>query len=98
MELVTGGLRGPINQNNMEFALQYHNGYVVCLLMYDEGWRRKRYFPLRNFGEHQGDARIYKDVDCPLLTDAQIKMLIKQYRNDIVYKRINSHKFIRDFV
>lgn len=83
-------------QRNMEFAINYNHGYVVCLLQYDEGWHRKRFFPLRNFGEHQGDARIFKEVDCPSLNDAQLKMLIKNYRNDIIYKRINSRRFVRE--
>ena len=54
----------------MEFAINYNNGYVVCLVAYDETWKRKRFFPLRNFGEHQGDARLFKEADCPDLTDA----------------------------
>lgn len=80
----------------MEFAINYLNGYNVCLVAYDENWKRKRFFPLRNFGEHQGDARIYKEVDCPSLTDAQLRMLIKSYRNSTIYKRINSKRFVKE--
>jgi hypothetical protein len=65
-------------------------------LAYDEKWKRKRFFPLRNFGEHQGDARMFKEVDCPELTDSQLRMLIKSYDNRIIYKRINGRRFIKE--
>ena len=80
----------------MEFAISYNNGYVVNLVAYDDTWKRKRYYPLRNFGEHQGDARIFKEADCPNLTDAQLRMLIKSYRSTTIYKRINSKQFIKE--
>lgn len=80
----------------MEFAINYDNGYVVCLVAYDEQWRRKRFFPLRNFGEHQGDARLFKEVDCPNLSDAQLRMLIKSYNPKVIYKRINSRRFVKE--
>ena len=36
-----------------------------------------RHYPLRNFGYHEGDAKIFKEVDCPKLTDTQLRLLIK---------------------
>lgn len=80
----------------MELAINYENGYVVCLVAYDEHWKRKRLFPLRNFGDHQGDAKIFKECDCPDLTDAQLKMLIKNYDPNTVFKRINNKRFIKE--
>lgn len=39
----------------MQFGINWNNGYEVCVLMLNErGF--KQWFPLRNFGEHQGDA------------------------------------------
>lgn len=80
----------------MEFAINYNNGYVVCLVAYDECWKRKRFFPLRNFGDHQGDARLFKEVDCPDLSDVQLRLLIRSYKSSVSYKRINNKKFIPD--
>lgn len=39
---------------------------------------------------------MFKYVDCPELTDNQIRMLIKNYNPDVIYKRINSRRFVRD--
>ena len=80
----------------MEFGINYNNGYVVNLIAYDEKWKRKKFFPLRNFGEHQGDARIFKEIDCPSLTDSQLRMLIKTYNPAVIFKRINSKRFIKE--
>ncbi len=77
----------------MQFAINWNNGYVICVLMKNErGFMQ--WFPLRNFGEHQGDAKLFKYADCPELTDNQIRMLIKNYNPDVIYKRINSRRFI----
>lgn len=80
----------------MEFAINYEDGYVVCLVAYDEQWKRKRFFPLRNFGEHQGDARLFKEADCPNLSDTQLRLLIKSYNPNTKYKRINSRRFVKE--
>ena len=81
----------------MQFGINWNDGYEVTVLMADEhGYLR--YFPLRNFGEHQGDARIFKEVDCPKLTDAQIRMLIKNYDPKVKYKRISGTRFVREKV
>lgn len=76
-----------------EFAINYNNGYIVCLVAYCDTWKRKRFYPLRNFGEHQGDARIFKESDCLDLTDAQILMLIKSYKPTTIFKRLSSKRF-----
>ena len=78
----------------MQFGLEYRDGYEVTVLMEDES-RLRRWFPLRNFGEHQGDAKMFKMVDCPDLTDTQIRMLVKNFDRNVKYKRINGRRFIR---
>lgn len=81
----------------MQFGINWNDGYEVTVLMVGEhGYLR--HFPLRNFGEHQGDARIFKEVDCPKLTDAQIRMLIKNYDQKVKYKRISGTMFVREKV
>ena len=81
----------------MQFGINWNDGYEVTVLMVGEhGYLR--HFPLRNFGEHQGDARIFKEVDCPKLTDAQIRMLIKNYDQKVKYKRISGTRFVREKV
>ena len=62
----------------MWFSLNWNNGYEVGVNMPDEQGYIK-YHPLRNFGEHQGDAKLFQLVDCPKLTDLQLRMLIKNY-------------------
>ena len=78
----------------MEFAIRFNGGYEVCVLMPSDILGRNKYYPLRNFGDHQGDARIFKLNDCPNLTDVQIRMLIKLYNPNKKYKRINCRKFV----
>ena len=79
----------------MQFGINWNDGYEVTVIMPDErGFIR--HHPLRNFGHHQGDARIFKEVDCPKLSDAEIRMLIKQYDKKIKYRRINGRKFIKE--
>lgn len=79
----------------MEFAINYRDGYEVCVIMLNS-MGRKQHYPLRNFGEHQGDARIFKEADCPELSYSQIRMLIAQFKREVKYKRINNKRFIRE--
>ncbi len=78
----------------MQFGLEYRDGYEVTVLMEDER-RLRRWFPLRNFGERQGDAKIFKMVDCPDLTDTQIRMLVKNFDRNVKYIRINGRRFVK---
>ena len=81
----------------MQFGINWNDGYEVTVLMVGEhGYLR--HYPLRNFGDHQGDARIFKEVDCPKLTDVQIRMLIKNYDQKVKYKRISGTRFVREKV
>lgn len=79
----------------MQFAINYNDGYEVCVLMENEqGF--VRFHPLRNFGDHQGDAKIYKLHDCPNLSDMQIRALVKNFRREVKYKRVSERRFIRE--
>lgn len=78
----------------MQFGINWNDGYEVCILMHDERGLL-RWQPLRNFGDRQGDARIFKEVDCPDLTDTQIRMLVKKFDRNVKYVRINSRRFIK---
>lgn len=76
-----------------QFGLEYNNGYVVTALgVKADGYRR--WFPLRNFGHHQGDARIFKECDAEDLTQNEIIMLANSYNPNRHYQRINAHRFI----
>ena len=79
----------------MQSGINWNDGYEVTALMVGEHGCL-RHFPLRNFGEHQGDARIFKEADCPNLTDTQIRILIKNYDPKVKYKRISSKRFVRE--
>lgn len=78
----------------MQFCINWNDGYEVAVLMEDERGLR-RWLPLRNFGERQGDAICFKYYDCPELTDAQLRMLIKRFDRNVKYERINSRHFIK---
>ena len=79
----------------MYFALNWdakNGGYVVSVKRMDErGF--VRYHDLRKFRD-QGDAMIFRDADCPKLSDTTIRALIKRYDPKVQYKRINARKFV----
>lgn len=62
-------------------------GYIV------EVYENNRWFPLRNFGDRQGDALEFCHWDCPKLSDMSIKALIKRYDNNVKYIRVNEKVF-----
>lgn len=79
----------------MWYGLNWNDGYEVGVNMVDEhGYFR--YHPLRNFGDHQGDAKMFQEVDCPQLTDLQLRSLIKNYNPSIKYRRINGKRFAKE--
>lgn len=65
------------------------DGYIVGVYR-DLYWHR-----LRNFGDRQGDAIDFRNWDCPKLTDAQLRLLEKQFRIDVKYIRVSSTRFIK---
>ena len=71
------------------------DGYIVGVYLRNESecghWHR-----LRNFGERQGDAIAFRDYDLPQLSDAQINGLIKQFKIETKYKRINKNRYEKD--
>lgn len=76
-----------------QFGLEFSGGYVVTALgVKADGF--KRWFPLRNFGHHQGDARLFKEVDAPSLSQNDIIMLARNYDHKRPVKRINSRRFV----
>ena len=76
-----------------QFGLEFADGYVVTALgVKTDGF--KRWFPLRNFGHHQGDARLFKEVDAPSLSQNDIIMLARNYDHKRPVKRMNSRRFI----
>lgn len=79
----------------MYFGINWNDGYEVGVTMVSEQGSIK-YHPLRNFGDHQDDARIFKELDCPKLTDLQLRSLIKNYDPKVKYKRINGRRFVKD--
>lgn len=62
-------------------------GYVV------EVYYESRWYPIRNFGNRQGDARLFAYSDTENLSELQVRMLIKNYKKDRIYIRINSRTF-----
>ena len=79
-----------------QFVLNYDRnvGFVVCAVVYEDS-KGYRTYPLRNFGDRLGDAKIFQYDDCPKLTERQIETLIKNYDPNVKYKRINARHFER---
>ena len=50
----------------MYYTIRYNNGYEVCVVKTDDDGCLRTH-PLRNFGERQGDAMLFKQHDCPRL-------------------------------
>ena len=48
----------------MYFAIRYNDGYEVCVVKTDEDGCIRTH-PLRNLGQRQGDAILFKMYDCP---------------------------------
>lgn len=71
------------------------DGYVVNALVSEPPSSYRSWMPLRNFGDRQSDAIIFKNEDCPKLNEFLLKMLIRGYNKEIKYKRINSGKFVK---
>lgn len=76
------------------FYLEYENGYVVTAMVYDGNFGGRKEKPLRKF-KYQGDAMIFRDHDCPKLTEGQISALIRLYNPDTIYHRISENKFVK---
>lgn len=75
----------------MNFSIcNSHDGYIVMAEVEDRIWK-----PLRNFGDRQGDAIMFRDYDCPKLNDSQIKILVREYSVDKRYKRLSGRKFVK---
>lgn len=80
------------------FNFQIENtpdGYVVSAFVCDTPSTYRQWKPLRNFGDRQSDAILFKEEDCPRLNEFDLKSLINGYDRVIRYRRVNNRKFIK---
>ena len=70
-------------------------GYVVAVHFLDKDGVG-RWHDMRNFGEHQGDAKIFAYVDCPKYDEGRIMGFVNTYRPDVQYHRAGEGRLIRD--
>lgn len=70
------------------------HGYVVEVHILDSDGVM-RWHPLRNFGDRQGDAKAFKEWDCPELGDDVIRTLIRRYDPTVKYMRVEKHRFMK---
>ena len=84
----SGGETSPQYHKTMMFQIENTPGGYVVSCYYDQHWH-----PLRNFGDRQGDARFFKEHDCPKLEDGMIRVLIKHYNPSVKYIRLNGGRF-----
>lgn len=80
----------------MQFQIREHKGdYIVeAYIIEDPNSLYGHWFPLRNFGERQGDAILYKNIDCPRLEDQMLRLLIKNYSPEKKYIRKSATQFV----
>ncbi len=76
------------------FYLEYDHGFVVTTMVWSDNYETLVEKPLRKFLE-QGHALIFREEDCPHLSDMQIKYLIKMYNPKVLYKRVSSKRFVK---
>jgi len=81
----------------MQFQVAERNGdYIVeAYIIEDHNSLRGYWHPLRNFGDHQGDAIAFREYDCPRLDDFHLRALIKNYNPAVRYSRISGTKFTK---
>lgn len=80
------------------FDFQIENtpdGYVVSAFVCETPSTSRVWKPLRNFGDRQSDAKIYKEEDCPKLNEHNLKGLIERYRKEDKWIRINGRRFVK---
>ena len=80
------------------FDFQIENtsdGFVVSAFVCDTPSTHWQWKPLRNFGDRQGDAIIFKEEDCPRLNEFNLKSLINRYNKATKYRRVNNRRFIK---
>ena len=69
-------------------------GYVVEAYFPDSDGC-ERWQPLRNFGDRQGDAIDFCNIDCPDLSDANIRALINRYDWKTAYARYKKNVYYK---
>ena len=80
----------------MQFQVAERNGdYIVEAFTPSLDSPGGYWQPLRNFGDHQGDAIAFKEYDCPRLDDFHLRALIKNYNPAVRYSRISGTKFTK---
>lgn len=72
-----------------------HDGFVVSAFVCDTPSTHKQWKPLRNFGDRQNDAILFKEMDCPHLNEFNLKSLIDRYDRATKYIRVNERRFIK---
>lgn len=86
----------PIKLNTMQFQINNTpDGYVVEAFTQGPDFPGDYWQPLRNFGDREGDAKCFRDFDCPNLTDTQLRALIRAYNPETKYIRVNGRNFIK---
>lgn len=76
----------------MFYSINYDNGYIVTCSGHWADGNFKSDLPLRKF-KNEGDAKIFKEHDCPQLTDSQLKALVKHYNPNVKFIRLGENKY-----
>ena len=68
------------------------HGYIVGVYLRD-GAGNGAWHRLRNFGDRQGDAIMFRDYDIPDLSDGQINILVREFKVGNIYERISKNRY-----
>lgn len=69
-------------------------GYVVQVYLRDEQGCG-HWYPLRNFGDREGDAKEFLNIDLPELSDTIVRHLAKRYDKSFRYVRVSKNRYFR---
>lgn len=72
-----------------------HDGFVVSAFVCDTPNTNREWKPLRNFGDRQSDAILFKEEDCPRLNEFNLKNLINRYDKDDKWMRASGRRFVQ---
>lgn len=68
------------------------DGYVVSARFQMQGEKEERWHKVKNFGDRQGDAIVFRDIDLATLDFNRVALMAKKY-NGRKFKRIKKGRY-----
>ena len=67
----------------MMFQIKNEGGYIVEAYIALHNESIPYWHPIRNFGDNQGDARLFMQVDCPKFSANDVIILANRYKRHL---------------